>query len=210
MRIEPGHPSRAGAVVARALEAVGHAAGHAGWVVSGYAQADRFGARGRNFVFDPAGTYTHRTIFVGNNVNLGVRPTLMATRAEIHIGNNVVFGPGVTVRGGNHRFDVVGEFIVNVDDSMKRDSDDRGVRIEDDVWVGGGATILHGVVISRGCVVGAGAVVSRSVPPYSVVAGNPARPVRGRFTLTQALAHERALYPLAQRLGAHDLAHLAD
>nr|WP_051973773.1 acyltransferase [Cryobacterium sp. MLB-32] len=210
MRIEPGHPSRAVALAARALHGVGRAASLAGRRVSGYAQANRFGARGRNFVFDPAGTYTHGSIFVGDNVNLGVRPTLMATRAEIRIGNNVVFGPGVTVRGGNHRFDVLGEFIVNVGDTMKRESDDRGVQIDDDVWVGGGATILHGVVIARGCVVGAGAVVSRSVPAYSVVAGNPARVVRGRFTREQARVHEVALYEPARRLGPHALAHLPE
>lgn len=54
-------------------------------------------------------------------------------------------------------------------------------RIGNDVWIGHGATVLHGVEIGDGAVVGAGAVVSRCVPPYSVVAGNPARQVRQRF-----------------------------
>ncbi len=134
----------------------------------------------------------------------------MATRSFIHIGNNVVFGPQVTVRGGNHRFDLVGEFIVDIDDSMKREGDDRGVRVEDDVWIGGGATVLHGVTIGRGSVIGAGAVVSRTCPPYSIVAGNPARVVRARFSKSDAENHEGALYDDGKRLRRAELAHLPD
>lgn len=78
-------------------------------------------------------------------MTLGVKPTIMATRSRILIGNNVMFGPRVTVRGGNHSFDVVGVPIIAISDEMKRSQDDLGIVIEDDVWVGGGATILAGL-----------------------------------------------------------------
>jgi maltose O-acetyltransferase len=52
------------------------------------------------------------------------------------------------------------------------------VTIEDNVWIGSRAIILKGVTLGAGCVVGAGAVVTRSVPPRTVVGGNPARPIR--------------------------------
>jgi len=55
------------------------------------------------------------------------------------------------------------------------------VTIGHDVWIGHGAVILPGVTIGTGAVVGAGAVVSKSVDPYTVVAGVPARRLRGRF-----------------------------
>lgn len=55
-------------------------------------------------------------------------------------------------------------------------------RIGSDVWIGDGATILSGVTIGHGSVIGARAVVSRNVPAYHVVAGNPARSVRSRFS----------------------------
>lgn len=55
------------------------------------------------------------------------------------------------------------------------------VRIGHDVWIGGAALILDGVTIGSGAVVGAGAVVTRDVPPYAIMAGNPARLVRHRF-----------------------------
>jgi acetyltransferase-like isoleucine patch superfamily enzyme len=52
------------------------------------------------------------------------------------------------------------------------------VRIEDGVWIGARAIVLKGVTIGRGAIVGAGAIVTRNVPPYSVVAGHPARVLR--------------------------------
>jgi len=56
----------------------------------------------------------------------------------------------------------------------------QGIVIEDDCWLGGGATILAGVRVGRGAVVAAGAIVTRDVPPYAIVAGVPARVVRMR------------------------------
>jgi acetyltransferase-like isoleucine patch superfamily enzyme len=166
----------------------------------GYASVQRFGSRGDDFVFDPDGEYSYESIFVGDHVNLGVRPTLLATRATIRIGNHVMFGPQVTIRGGNHRFDLVGRYIDSISDDEKRHEDDRGVIISDDVWIGGNATVLHGVHIGRGSVVAAGAVVTKSVPPYSIVAGNPARVVRARFTPEEIVEHEaRLLFPDEER-----------
>lgn len=58
------------------------------------------------------------------------------------------------------------------------DLGERPVRIEDDAWIAAGATVLRGVTIGKAAIVGAGAVVTHDVPPFSVVAGNPARVLR--------------------------------
>lgn len=159
-----------------------------------------FASHGRNFRFDPAGDYTFGTIRVGNDVHLGMRPTINATRSRIQIGNKVIFGPQVTIRGGNHRTDLVGRFMFDVTEGEKRPEDDLGVVIEDDVWIGTRAIIVHGVTIGRGAVVGAGAVVTKSVPPYAIVGGVPAKVMRFRWNVETILRHEVILYPSEKRL----------
>ena len=165
-----------------------------------------FGSHGRNFRFDPDGWYSYPNIHVGDDVSLNGRPTLMAALSEIHIGNKVMFGPNVTVIGGGHNTGVVGRFMTDV--LEKSGNEDLGVVIEDDVWVGSNATLLRGVRVGRGSVVSAAAVVTRSVPPYSIVGGNPARVIRFRWAVDTILVHEQALYPPEERFGRADLERL--
>lgn len=165
----------------------------------------RFQSLGTGTWFDPRGTYTFNSISVGSNSNLGLRPILVASRAKIRIGDNVMFGPEVTIRGGNHRIDIVGRPMISVTEGEKLATDDLGVVIEDDVWVGTRAIILHGVTVRRGSVIGAGAVVTRSIAPYAIAVGSPAKVVKYRFTVDDALRHEAALYPPEQRLSRASL-----
>ena len=159
-----------------------------------------FASHGRNFRFDPAGDYSYSTIHVGHDVHLGMRPTLNATRSTIRVGNKVIFGPEVTIRGGNHRTDLVGRFMFDITEAEKRPEDDLGVVIEDDVWIGTRAIIMSGVTIGRGAIVGAGAVVTKSVPPYAIVGCVPAKVLRFRWNVETILRHEAILYPAQQRL----------
>ena len=169
-----------------------------------------FASYGRNFWFDPAGEYSFASIYIGDDVFLGLRPTLTAARSSIRIGNKVMFGPGVAILGGNHRTDLVGRFMADITNAEKRAEDDIGVLIEDDVWVGARATILDGVKIGRGAVVGAGAVVTKNVPPYAIVGGVPARVLRFRWDVETILRHEAALYPPARRLSREQLQEAAN
>ena len=66
--------------------------------------------------------------------------------------------------------------------------DDAVTVVGNDVWIGDGALILSGVTIGDGAIIGARSTVARDVPPYSVVAGNPARVLRRRFSDTQVEA----------------------
>lgn len=75
----------------------------------------------------------------------------------------------------------------------KKPENDLKVIIEDDVWLGTGAIILKGVTIGRGSVIAAGALVTKDVPPYSIVGGLPAKVIKMRFSEQELKEHKRLL-----------------
>jgi acetyltransferase-like isoleucine patch superfamily enzyme len=167
-----------------------------------------FKRHGKRCIFDPNDTLSFENIELGDCVSIGGGATFLASESKIVIGNKVMFGPKVTIIGGNHNIGVNGKFMYDV--LEKRPEDDQDVIIEDDVWIGTNVTILKGVTVGRGSVVGAGAVVTKNVPPYSIVHGVPARVSRYRFTKKQVLSHEQQLYSPENRLSERDLEHVPD
>jgi maltose O-acetyltransferase len=119
---------------------------------------NRLASKGENVRINRNCTLTPEHIYVGNNVVIGANSCLMASIANIRIGNNVVMGPGVIMRGGDHRFDILGKYIIDVKDNEKLPENDADITIEDDVWIGQGAMILKGVTIGKGSVIGGGVV----------------------------------------------------
>ena len=105
----------------------------------------------------------------------------MTTRAKVLIGNDVMSGPGVSIITGNHRTDVQGRTMRSIGDSEKLPENDQDVVIEDDCWLGSHVTILKGVHIATGCVIAAGAVVTKDTEPYGIYGGVPAKRLSGRF-----------------------------
>ncbi len=112
------------------------------------------------------------------------------TGARLTIGRYCSIADKVEIfLGGNHRTDWVSTYpfdnrpgLWTAPPGGERSHVSRGdVSIGNDVWIGSGAAILSGVTIGDGAVIGARAVVTRDVPPYAIVAGNPAKVVRKRF-----------------------------
>ena len=122
-----------------------------------------------------------RNISVGNNVSLNDYVVILTTRAKVIIGDDVMFGPRVTLITGNHRIDIPGRTMYSISDNEKIPENDQDIIIEGDNWVGSGATILKGVTIGKGAVVAAGAVVTSNVLPMSIVGGIPAKLIKYRF-----------------------------
>jgi acetyltransferase-like isoleucine patch superfamily enzyme len=111
---------------------------------------------------------------IGDNSNIG-RYSYIGCSGPITIGNNVMMGPRVSLFAENHNF-------ADVERPMREQGVTRQpIVIEDDCWLASGAMVLAGVTIKHGSIIAAGSVVTRDVPPYSVVAGSPATVIRCRL-----------------------------
>jgi acetyltransferase-like isoleucine patch superfamily enzyme len=114
------------------------------------------------------------------NVHTWGRPEeRLAIGHHVSIAENVQF-----LLGGNHAHHQLSTYPFKVKMlGHPNESHTKGpITVQDDVWIGHGAMILSGVTLHQGCVIGAGAVVTRDVPPYAIVAGNPAQVVKYRFS----------------------------
>ena len=128
----------------------------------------------------------NRRVSFGHRVQLGPRCTI---QTDVSFGDSVLVAGEVAFLGRHdHRVDVVGATVWG-----SGRGETRGIVVEDDVWIGWRAIVLDGVTIGRGAVVGAGAVVTKTVSPYAIVAGVPAREISRRFTDEQARQHETML-----------------
>jgi len=136
---------------------------------------------------------TPQTVYIGDNCSLGNGVILQSTSSKIILGDHIMFGPNVSIHGGNHRTDILGRYMKSIKLSEKRDGiDDADVIIKDDVWICDGAIVLKGVTIGKGSIIGAGVVVYKDVPAYSVVTGVRMQ-IRRRFNDEQIKEHERLL-----------------
>ena len=113
---------------------------------------------------------------VGNRCSVGRYTEISCEDVDLTIGNDVRIATQVWMGTGNHVFRDADKPIV------EQGAEQHPITVEDDVWIGTHAVILPGVTLGRGAVVAAGAVVTKSVPPFSIVAGVPARVVKSRQT----------------------------
>jgi acetyltransferase-like isoleucine patch superfamily enzyme len=106
----------------------------------------------------------------GSFLNLGV---MVASLRLVEIGDHCMFANGCLITDADHRFDDLSRPITWQGFTTKGPT-----RIGDNVWCGAHVVVTSGVTIGERCVIGAGSVVTRDVPPFSVAAGAPARVIR--------------------------------
>jgi maltose O-acetyltransferase len=111
-------------------------------------------------------------IYIGNNSGIGVNCKI---QRNVKIGNDVMIGEDVIILTSTHKFDDCN--VPMRTQGLKI----LPVTIGDDVWIGSRVMILPGVKIGKGSIIGAGAVVTKDVPEYSIVGGVPAKVIRSRL-----------------------------
>lgn len=108
-------------------------------------------------------------IIIGNNSRVGIANTIIG---PISIGDNVNLGQNIVLSGLNHNYK-------DVTESIAAQGISKGlITIEDDVWIGANTVVVAGITIGTHSCVGAGSVVTKDIPSYSVAAGNPARVIK--------------------------------
>lgn len=135
--------------------------------------------------FARAGKYNYLYfVKLGRHTYTGQDTIIMHTE----VGSFTSISWGVTIGAGEHDYKRITthSFLYNNYDNLSEgkvyyNRFDKECKIGNDVWIGANSTILRGVIIGDGAVIGAGSVVTRSVPPYAIVAGNPAKIIKYRF-----------------------------
>ena len=141
---------------------------------------------GEGFQWGRPLTLPREGIRVGSYAYIGAHGAMMGPTV---IGDLCMISSHVRFVGNDHRTDVVGG-PVRLEFSRERPL----TVLEAECWIGQGATIREGITIGRGAVVGAGAVVTKSVAPYAIVGGCPAKELRRRFTDSDVARHDATLY----------------
>ncbi len=105
-------------------------------------------------------------VYIGDNTRVGIGCTLIG---PVRVGNDVMFAQNIVISGLNHTYEDISLPISRQKQSTSM------IVIEDEVWIGANVVIVAGVTVGKHSVIAAGSVVTKDVPPFSIVVGNPAK-----------------------------------
>ena len=169
----------------------------------------KFGYLSENVRFTPDNLIINpKNIFIYGDVQIG-NSTISAAGAKFIVKKGCAIASGLNVQTGNHAR-LVGHFVGSIKEEEKPDNYDEDVIIDEDVWIGSNVTLLSGVHIGRGTTVAAGAVVNKSMPPYCICGGIPAKFIKFYWTIDSIIEHELMLYPENERYSREQLVRIYD
>jgi acetyltransferase-like isoleucine patch superfamily enzyme len=116
-------------------------------------------------------------VIIGDNTHLGLSNTLIG---PVRIGNNTIFAQNIVLSGLNHGYSNPD---IPIKDQKETTAD---IVVEEDCWIGANSVIVAGVTIGKHSIVAGGSVVTKNVPPYTIVGGNPAKVLKQYNPLTNS------------------------
>lgn len=120
-------------------------------------------------------SFKDSSLSIGSNTYIGEGNNIRAAGGTISIGNDCLISQHVTIVASNHGIEK--EILIR---KQAWSTTNNFVTINDDVWIGAGSIILPGVIVGKGAIIAAGSVVTKSIPEYAIVAGNPAKVLKYR------------------------------
>ncbi len=149
----------------------------------------------------PADLKKPENIYLYDNARIGRRSTILTMGDSKFVMKRCsATSEGLVVITSNHR-----QHIGHFRSGDNNDNEYKDIVVEEDVWIGMNVTLLPGVTIGRGAIIGAASVVTKSIPPYAVAVGNPAKVVKFKWSIDDILKHEEALYPEEERLSREEI-----
>lgn len=153
--------------------------------------------------------FNKKNLYMEENTSIPGGAMILNPRSKFIMKRGSFSSYNLCVCPGNHMV-VKGIWKHNVTDAIKDKLDtnghfDQDIIVEEDVWIGINVTLLNGAKVGRGSIVGAGCVISGTIPPYAVVVGNPWKIIRFVFTPEEILEHEKTLYQEDERLTIEQL-----
>lgn len=160
----------------------------------------KLGSCGRNVSISDSKIFNPHNIFLGDDVNILSGFAFINHIGKLYIKSGSSVARNLTVITDLHTRQVGKHFKDPELFYEFKNNRSQDVIIEEEVWIGANVSILPGVVVGRNSNIGTGAVLRNSVPPYSIVAGNPARVIGFVFTPEEIIEHEKLIYPETERL----------
>lgn len=166
-----------------------------------------FGYFGRTALLKtPAAIANPANVFLYEDIHLREGLKVINYTGKVVIKKFTAIAPDCTIVTGNHT-PTVG-VPQRLGGPCHINDNEKGVTIEEGVWIGTRVTLLSGAHVGRGAVIGAQSLVNKEIPPYAVAVGSPAKVIASVFSIEQILEHERHLYKPEERLSREYLEEL--
>lgn len=178
------------------------------FVCINYPAKEKFGFVGKDCYLEyPIFAQTPSSVFFHEHSKIRRGCTIINSPSEkIVIKKFTVISVNTTIVSQNHVSTVgIPQFLLGPSHINDKRAD---LIIEEDVWCGANVTLITGTRLGRGCIVAAGALVNKKVPPYAVVAGIPAKIIAVKFSKEQILQHEKVLYSEDERMSEAEIDEL--
>lgn len=140
-------------------------------IIRGFVARQFIESCGKNVNFEQNASFTP-FLHIGDNSGVGKNSVISG---EAYIGNNVMMGPDCIMYSYSHEHSKI-----NVPMNEQGFEKEVPIQIGNDVWIGARVIILPGVKVGNHCIIGAGSIVTKNVPDYAIVGGNPAKIIRMR------------------------------
>lgn len=164
----------------------------------------RYGYIGKTVTIETPVFFTNQeNVYLGDNTRVRRGFLLINNTGKFILKKYSVIATYCTVVTGNHTKNVtVPHTIAGAYHINDKETD---VVVGEDVWIGVNCTLLPGTIIGRGAVIGACSMVNKSIPPYAVAVGSPAKIIASSFTIDEIIEHEKSLYPENERFSRKEL-----